>query len=144
MSAPTTDRTLTEVLIENLGDWFAVERGLIDEDQVRRLVVPDAVVCLETLSLALPTVLLRQLGLKKQCDRRATSAREAELVSVYDPVRLTILGRDCSVDVMEAPDDAPVRVGRIPLLMLDLVIDPHARRLIGNPAHGGKHTLELY
>jgi hypothetical protein len=37
-----------------------------------------------------------------------------------------------------------VLIGRIPLDMLDLVVDPQARRLIGNPAHHGEHILELY
>jgi hypothetical protein len=30
------------------------------------------------------------------------------------------------------------------MLMFDLVIDLQGRRLIGNPAHGGEQTLELY
>jgi hypothetical protein len=65
-------------------------------------------------------------------------------VAVYEAVRLTIQGRFCSVDVMEVPDDVPVLIGQIPLEMLDLVVDLQGRRLIGNPAHGGEHVLELY
>jgi hypothetical protein len=45
---------------------------------------------------------------------------------------------------MEVPDDVPVLVGQIPLEMLDLVVDPQSRRLIGNPEHQGEHILELY
>ena len=65
-------------------------------------------------------------------------------MSVYEAVRLTIEDRSCSVDVMEVPDEVPVLVGQIPLEMLDFVVDPQARRLIGNPAHNGEHILELY
>jgi hypothetical protein len=65
-------------------------------------------------------------------------------VDVYQAVRLTIQGRDLTVDVMEVSDDVPVLIGQIPLEMLDLVIDLPGRRLIGNPAHGGEHILELY
>jgi hypothetical protein len=45
---------------------------------------------------------------------------------------------------MEVPDGVPVLIGQIPLEALDLVVDLRGRRLIGNPAHGGEHVLELY
>jgi hypothetical protein len=32
---------------------------------------------------------------------------------------------------------------QLPLEYFDLVIDPRSRRLVGNPAHGGEHVLEL-
>jgi hypothetical protein len=48
------------------------------------------------------------------------------------------------VEVMEVPDDVPPLIGQVPLEMLDLVVDLQGRRLMGNPAHGGVETLELY
>jgi hypothetical protein len=45
---------------------------------------------------------------------------------------------------MEVPDGVPVLIGQIPLEFLDFVVDPVRQRLIGNPAHGGEHVLELY
>jgi hypothetical protein len=63
---------------------------------------------------------------------------------MYDAVRLTIQGRECTVDVMEVPDNVPMLVGQIPLEFLDFVIDPRSQSLVGNPAHGGEHILELY
>ncbi len=59
-------------------------------------------------------------------------------------VRLTIQNRSCTMDVREDSDDGPVRIGRLPLLSLDLVIDETACSVIGNPAHGGEEILELY
>jgi len=44
---------------------------------------------------------------------------------------------------MEVPDEVPALIGQIPLEMLDFVIDPQSRRLIGNPAHGGEQMLEV-
>ena len=63
---------------------------------------------------------------------------------MYDPVRLTIQGRTCTMDVIEVPDDVPVLIGQLPLEQLDFVIDPRNRTLTGNPAHGGEHMFELY
>ena len=56
---------------------------------------------------------------------------------MYDAVRLTIQGRNCTMDVMEVPDDVPVLIGQLPLEHLDFVVDlavedadrqPRARR----------------
>ena len=137
-------RVLTEAKIENLGDLLMVQRGLKPRDQVRGITVSDALVDTGSTTLALPIRLIQQLGLTKQFEKRATSTAGIRQVAVYEPVRLTIQGRDCTVDVMEVPEPVPVLIGQIPLEMMDLVIDLQGRRLIGNPAHGGEHTLELY
>ena len=104
----------------------------------------DALVDTGCTTLALPTRLIHQLGLKKQFDKRTTASTGPTTVAVYDAVRLTIQDRYFSVDPMEVPDDVPVLIGQIPLEMLDLVVDLQGRRLTGNPAHGGEHVLELY
>jgi hypothetical protein len=48
------------------------------------------------------------------------------------------------MDVLEAPASTPVLIGQISLEHLDFVIDPRSQKLIGNPAHGGEHTYEMY
>ena len=140
----TMGRVLTQVTIENLGDLIEVERGSRSDDQVRRVIVDDALVDTGATTLALPTRLVHQLGLKKIYEKQARSTRGVGPVAVYQAVRLTIDGRFCTVDVMEVPDDIPALVGQIPLEMLDLVVDLQGRRLTGNPAHNGEHILELF
>jgi predicted aspartyl protease len=137
-------RVLTQVTIENLGDLIEVERGARTPADVRRTTVADALVDTGATTLALPTSLIRELGLKKVYEKRAKSTRGVGPVCVYEAVRLTIAERFCTVDVMEVPDDVPVLVGQIPLEMLDLVVDLPGRRLTGNPAHDGEHILELF
>jgi hypothetical protein len=66
------------------------------------------------------------------------------MASVYDAVRVTIQGRDATVDVVEVPDEIPVLIGQIPLEMMDFVVDLQQRRLVGNPAHGGEQMIEMY
>jgi len=137
-------RVRTEVLIENMGDLWDVKKNVLGTDQVRRILVKDALVDTGATSLALPTRLIQQLGLNKVTEKRVTSSKGTHQVAIYDAVRVTILDRFCTVDVMEVPDDVPVLVGQIPLEFLDLVVDPQGGRLIGNPAHGGEHVLEMY
>lgn len=143
METAAMGRVLTEATIENLEDLWAVKNGLLKPEQVRRLSVADALVDTGATTLALPTRLIKQLGLSQRYEKRALSSRGTGPVWVYEAVRLTIQGREMTVDTMEVPDDVPVLIGQIPLEMLDLVVDLQGRRLIGNPAHGGEHILEL-
>ena len=48
------------------------------------------------------------------------------------------------MDVTELPDGCPVLIGQIPLEAMDFVVDMPSRSVIGNPAHGGEHVIELY
>ena len=135
---------LTEATIENVKDLVAVELNVLTADRVRRITVPDALVDTGATLLSLPTRLIRQLGLSKTRIKRVTSSTGLTEAAMYSAVQLTIQGRTCTMDVIEVPDDVPVLIGQIPLEHLDLVVDLRSRTLIGNPAHGGEHTYELY
>ena len=144
METITMGRVVTEATIENLEDLWRERRGTCPPDQVRRVIVADALVDTGATLLSLPSRLIRQLGLNEQYRRRVTSRVGIAEAGVYDAVRLTIQGRSCTMDVMEVPDDVPVLIGQLPLEHLDFVIDPRSRTLVGNPAHGGEHMYELY
>jgi predicted aspartyl protease len=144
METATMGRVLTEATIENLEDLWAVKRGLLAAEQVRRITVTDALVDTGATLLSLPTRLIQQLGLGKTASKHVSSSIGVSEAGVYDAVRLTILGRTCTMDVMEVPDTVPVLIGQLPLEHLDLVVDLRSRSLIGNPAHGGEHVYELY
>jgi predicted aspartyl protease len=144
MGTETMGRVTVEATIENIEDAWAAKRGLIPADQVRRIVVPDALVDTGATMLSLPTRLIQQLGLTRTRTRRVISSiGEAEL-GVYELVRLTIQGRDCPINVCEVPDGVPTLIGQIPLEHLDFVVDLRNCKLIGNPAHGGEQMYELY
>ena len=144
METDTMGRVLTEATVENLKDLWDAERGRLPHEEVRRITVPDALVDTGATLLSLPTRVIRQLGLAPTSARRVTSSTGGGRAMMYEAVRLTILGRSCTMDVMEVPDDVPVLIGQIPLEHLDFVVDLRSRSLIGNPAHGGEHVYELY
>ena len=144
MEIDTMGRVLVEATVENLEDSWQAQRGAISSDQVRRVVIPNALVDTGATTLCLPKSLLDKLGLVKRGTKRVRTSTGSGTAAVYDAARLTIMGRDCTVDVMEVPDDVPALVGQIPLEMLDFVVDPRSQTLIGNPAHGGEHVLEMY
>jgi len=144
MRKQTMGRVLTEATIENLGDLWDAERGRIAFEAVRRVTVSDALVDTGATMLSLPSRMIHALGLTKRQTRRVRTTSGLHEADIYDTVRLTIGGRDCPTDVIEVPDDTPVLVGQIPLEALDYVVDLRARRLVGNPEHGGELMYDLY
>lgn len=140
----TMGKVLVTAKIENLYDAFSVTQGLMQPEQVRSVEVDDALVDTGASTLSLPKRLIAQLGLQRGGARRARTSAGSVTLQMYGVVRLTIQGRDWSGDVLELPDDCPVLIGQMALEGLDFVIDTVGQRLIGNPAHGGEHILELY
>lgn len=144
METETMGRVTTEATIESLRDLWDAERGQLAPDHVRRVTVSDALVDTGATMLSLPTRVIHQLGLKEQYRKRIRTSIGLAEAAVYDAVKLTIQDRTCTMDVMEVPDDVPVLIGQLPLEQLDFVVDLQSRRLIGNPAHGGEHIIEMY
>jgi predicted aspartyl protease len=144
MESELMGRVLTEATIENLRDIWDAQRGMIPLEDVRRISVKDALVDTGATLVSLPQKLIRQLGLEQTGWKRVRSTAGVSEAAMYSAVRLTILGRSCTMDVMAVGDDVPVLIGQIPLEHLDLVVDAPGGRLVGNPEHGGEHTYELY
>ena len=144
MEIDTTGKVVAAVKIENLADQLKVRDGLLTAEQVRRVEVADALADTGATMLSLPKRLVHQLGLQRHRTRTAKTSAGSFTFSIYEPVRLTVLDRDCVVEVLEIADECPVLIGQIPLEALDLVVDPAGRRLIGNPEHGGEHVIEMY
>ena len=137
-------RVTTEVSIFNLGDLYEVKQGRLNADQVRRIVVKDALVDTGASTLALTPSLIQLLGLSKRADKRINTASGRTTTGLYDTVRMEIMGREATVDPIEIPEGTPILVGQIPLEAMDWVVDLGGQKLIGNPAHGGEHIIEMY
>jgi predicted aspartyl protease len=144
METPTMGKVLVTAKIENLEDLYSVKKGLLPEDQVRRIEVQDALVDTGATTLLLPKRMVTALGLIPLRTRHSRGLGGDFMLPMYGTVRLTIQGRDCPVDVGEIGDEYPVLVGQIPLEALDWVVDPKGQRLIGNPDHGGEWGVDAF
>jgi predicted aspartyl protease len=144
MEIATMGKVLVRAKIENLDDLFSVHKKLLQPEQVRTIEIQDALVDTGASTLSLPTRLIKQLGLIQVRKKKVRTSMGSTVVDMYGAVRLTIQERDWNGDVIEVPDDCPVLVGQLPLEALDFVVDLNSQRLVGNPAHGGEHILELY
>lgn len=138
MATTTMARVFAEATIQNIEDEWAVKRRLLAPEQARRIVVPDALVDTGATFLALPTKYIKQLGLTPVGKRRIRTTTGVRDATIYEAVRLAILGRGCLASVSEVPDDCPVLIGQLALEELDWVVDTRNQRLIGNPEHGGE------
>ena len=111
---------------------------------MRTVAVSDALVDTGATLLSLPRRLVQQLGLKRQRTRTAKTPAGIVALEIYETVRLTVQGRDCVIEVVEIAGECPVLIGQVPLELLDWVVDPVGRRLIGNPEHNGEQMIEMY
>ena len=134
-------RIVTQIRVENMMDAILAEQGELDEIKVR-VVELEALVDTGATFLCLPKNKIRELGLNSLGTRKATTANGRVDREVFRGAQLTIMGRTCSVDIMELPEDMLPLVGYIPLENLDLKPDPQRQEL--NPAHGDKMVFDLY
>ncbi|MBI3409901.1 MAG: retropepsin-like domain-containing protein [Planctomycetes bacterium] len=144
METEPMGKVLVTARIENLEDLFRAEKGEIPVDQVRTVVVTDALVDTGATMLLMPKKYIAQLGLKLFRTRQSKGLGGEAAMPIYPAVRLSIQDRDCTVDVGEISDDFPVLIGQVPLELLDWVVDSRSRRLVGNPEHGGQHVIEVF
>src|SRR5436309_15148311 len=130
METPTMGRVTVKVRIQNLRDLYDADRGALKADEVRSIEVDDALVDTGAYMLFIPKRLVKKLGLKKFRSRPIRTAAGHSTAGVYEAVRLTIQGRECTIDVADVPNDCPVLIGQIPLEMLDFVVDLRNHKLI--------------
>jgi predicted aspartyl protease len=144
METETMGIVLVTALFENYDDVKTAEKGLIPDADVRRIEVNDARVDTGATYVSMSLSMIKQLGLKKIKTVEAKTTAGPVSFGIFEPVKLTIQGRDCEVRVAEVADNCPVLIGYIPLEMLDFVVDPQIQRLIGNPDHGGQYMIDMY
>ena len=123
---------------------YEASRGQLALDQVRHVDVSDATVDTGATLLAMPKRLIEQLGIAQIRTGRARTTMGLSTFGIFGPVRLTIQGRACSVDVSEVAEECPVLIGYVPLELLDFVVNPRAQSLIGNPEHGGEFMFDMF
>ncbi len=132
----------TRIELENLKDLHAVELGVLESEDVRRLTIEDALVDTGATGLCLPKSLVQQLGLTPIRQIRVQTANGTTERTIYSEVKYTVLERSHSIQVTDLPEDTPVLVGHMILEALDLCVDIR-NGLIHNPAHGGAWTIKI-
>ena len=144
MGTDTMGKVLVRAKLENMGDLLNVANGILAADQVRSIEVEDALVDTGATTLLVPKRHIEALGLHCFRKRPSRGLGGPLTISMFGTVRLTVQGRDCTLDVGEIPDEFPILIGQVPLELLDWVVDANNQRLIGNPKHGGEQMLDVF
>ncbi len=128
-------RHTTEIELANLEDLNLASRGFIKPEEVRRVLVKDALVDTGATRLSLPKPIIEQLGLTPFSRAKARTSNGIVDRTIYSTVQFTLLERTGSLPVTDLPADAPVLVGHLVLEQLDLCLDIR-KGLTYNPDHG--------
>ena len=144
METQTVGRTLVKARITNLNDWLDLKAGKKKSDEVRSIVVEDALVDTGAKMVSMPKRLIQQLGLQQFATRPSSTAVGDVPCNLYTGVRLELQGRECISDVAEVADTCPVLIGYIPLELMCYIVDPVSQQVIPSPEHGGQEVIELY
>ena len=136
-------RHTTRIELTNLADTVLAERGIIKGEDIRRVIVEDALVDTGATRLSLPQPIIDQLGLTPVSSAKARTASGIVDRTIYSEVRFMILEREGSIPITDLPTDAPVLVGHMVLEQLDLCLDIR-KGLIYNPDHDNEWIEEAW
>ena len=135
-------KVIISIKLTNLFDLGAQHRKLSTAKP--RTVKVEALVDTGATRLYLKTSVIRALGLEKVDTLISQTTNGPKRRSVYEPVRLEVMGRYGNFDVVDIGEKVPNLLGQIPLEYLDFVVDSKNRKLIPNPDHGDKQMSEEY
>ena len=129
--------------LANNDELVLANAGVMNPEDVRRIIVEDALVDTGTTRLGLPPSFIEQLGLTPSRSEPVRTVNGITELWIYSPVQFTLLERESITTVMGVPEGTPVLIGHILLEDLDLCLDIK-KGLIYNPEHDGVWMSELY
>src|SRR2546426_7990726 len=89
-----------------------------------RSVQTEALVDTGATRLYLKSSVIKALGLKKTGAVDSKTTNGVRRRAVYQPVRMDLMGRNGTFEVVEVDDSVPNLLGQIPLEYLDFIVDP--------------------
>ncbi|MBM2815312.1 MAG: clan aspartic protease [Ignavibacteria bacterium] len=123
----------TQVKLTNAADLANSSAGIINENQIRSLVI-DAMVDTGAVRSVIPMSILEKLGVNIYTEKTAEFANGSkEKVGVCEPIYFEIENRDTFDEAFVLGDE--VLIGQTVLEKLDLLVDCNTQTLVGNPKH---------
>jgi hypothetical protein len=135
-------KVVVKIKVTNLIDFMLKQRKLTRTKP--RQVEVEAIADTRVSRLYPNRIVIRALGLKMVDSLTIKTSHGAATHAVFDPVWLEVQRRFGDFDVMGIEEKVTSRLGWIPLLHLDFVVDAKSRKLIPNPEHGGQQMTEEY
>jgi len=121
-------KIITTIEVVNHEDETAVKLGVINENEVRKLVITNVLVDTGATTLCLPKNLIQQLGLPIARNVPVETAMGDSFMNIYQDVKLQIMGREGIFECVELPDGRQPLLGVLP--MEGLGIEPNLNKQI--------------
>jgi len=119
----------TKITVLNHYDEFKYEAGLIKEEEIRKIEIPDVLIDTGATTLALPAKIIKQLGLNFMKTVAVSTATGISERKIYKDVNLKLLERETVCECIELPDDALPLLGVIPLESMGVELDLQTQKL---------------
>ena len=136
---------LVQATLELINSWELenVRRGLMDQDEVKRMQV-DMLVDTGSVYMCINETVREQLNLSV-IDKRKGQFADGRIVEydVVGPIEVRFKNRKCIASAMVLPGDSECLLGAIPLEDMDIMVNPYRRELIVNPEHPNYAQLKL-
>jgi clan AA aspartic protease len=124
----------TKISLKNHRDTFALKKGLIKEQEIRKATI-DVMVDTGATTLIIDEKLFEQLGLDSIAEREITLANDAkETCKVTEPLEIHWEDRFVAMSAVVVKGASEFLLGVLPLEGMDLMVDTVNRRLVG--VHG--------
>jgi clan AA aspartic protease len=124
----------TKITLKNHRDTFALKKGFIKEQEIRKATI-DVMVDTGATTLIIREKLFQQLGLDSIADREITLANNSkEKCKVTEPLEIHWEDRFVAMSAVVVEGASEFLLGVLPLEGMDLMIDPVNQKLIG--VHG--------
>lgn len=132
-----------DIELINVDDLAFARRGIIDQDEIKRMHV-NMLVDTGSILLAINENIQSQLQLPVLDSRRAQLAN-GHIVEcdVVGPVIVKFKNRIASCNAMVLPDDSEPLLGAIPLEEMDVLIHPQRQELIVHPDHPNFAVMKM-
>ncbi len=124
---------VVEIELENLGDGYLVDRGVIKGNEIRRLKI-QGLVDTGAVRVMLPQDIVEELGLKTIGKVIVTYANEQkEERDIAGGLLLRIGKRSMNTDCIVGPPRSEPLIGQIVLEALDLIVDSVKKTITPRP-----------
>jgi predicted aspartyl protease len=122
-------KVITTITVINYVDEVLAERGFIQSEEVRSIVLNDVIVDTGATMLCLPASVIQQLGLRYSGEIGTRTAVGAGTARVFQGLKLIVEGREGTFDCVELPGGVEALLGVIPQEQLGLEPDLQNQRL---------------
>jgi predicted aspartyl protease len=122
-------KVVTTITVINYVDEVLAERGFIQPEEVRSIVLNDVIVDTGATMLCLPASVIQQLGLRYLGEIGTRTAVGDGTARVFQGLKLIVEGREGTFDCVELPDGVEALLGVIPQEQLGLEPDLQNQRL---------------